>query len=104
MNIVKSLYAFLFVIAALPASALEVGTSSFKFLSDLAIAGYEPFAVNATAKASFGMKRGENMYLCFIADTDRNANIRKNVLYLALGDNNASREQPNIPVVCVLAQ
>lgn len=93
-------------IASFPlgASALDVGESDFVWVSDLAIAGFQPFAVSSSAKASFGMKRDTDMYLCFLADNQENQEARRDVLIASLQDNNASRTMPNIPVACILAQ
>ena len=91
-------------IAALGASAApEVGRSDFVYVSDLAAAGYEPFAVSG-AGALFGMKSGADMYLCFSLDTEDAAAERREVLLQELAGTLAARALPNLPVVCILTQ
>jgi len=84
--------------------ALEVGESDFVWVSDLAIAGFKPFPVSGSGKASFGMMRDTDLYLCFLADNEKNQATRRDVLIASLGDEAASRTLPNIPVACILAQ
>ena len=93
-------------IAAMPfgAAALEVGENDFLWVSDLAIAGFKPFPVSGSGKASFGMMRDTEMYLCFLADNGKDQATRRDVLVSSLQDDNASRNLPNIPVACILAQ
>lgn len=93
-------------IASMPigAAALEVGESDFVWVSDLAIAGFKPFPVSSSGKASFGMMQDTDMYLCFLADNEKNQATRRDVLIASLQDDNASRTLPNIPVACILAQ
>ena len=86
------------------ASAQEIGRNDFSSVSDLALAGFEPFPVSSTAKASFGMKKGTDMFICFLADNEDLAAERREVISRAMQENEASRELPNIPVVCVLAE
>ena len=93
-------------LALLPtlASALPVGERDFMSASQLAQNGFEPFAVSSTARASFGMKKEADMYLCWLADTEENAAIRRRVIGSALDDNSLSRRVPNIAVACILTQ
>jgi hypothetical protein len=93
-------------LALLPtlASALPVGERDFMSASQLAQNGFEPFAVSSTARASFGMKKEADMYLCWLADTEENAAIRRRVIGSALYDNSLSRRVPNIAVACILTQ
>ncbi len=86
------------------AHAHKVGESNFAWVSDLAQEGFEPFAVSGTGKASFGMMKGTDMYLCFIADRKEHQAIRQKKLLANMKKDNSSRAVPNIPVACVLAQ
>ena len=85
-------------------SAVEGGRSDYVFSSDLAAQGFEPFAASGSGNASYGMKKGAEMYLCFIADTMTDAAERQEALVAELNGENPDREVPNIPVVCVLTQ
>lgn len=86
------------------ASALDVGESEFAWVSELADAGYQPFAVSGTDRASFGMMKDSDMYLCFLVDDDDRRTARRDVLIASMQDNSASRAMPNIPVACMLTQ
>ncbi len=44
------------------------------------------------------------MYLCWLADTEENAGIRRRVIGSALDDNSLSRRVPKIAVACILTQ
>ena len=85
-------------------NAQDITESEFRFVSDLASDGFEPFAASSTGKASFGMKRGNQIYLCFLADTPILSRNRSQVLTQALRDEEATRILPNIPVVCIRAE
>ncbi|WFE92095.1 hypothetical protein K1718_12235 [Roseibium porphyridii] len=105
MNSLKALFAIILILGSAKAvSSQEVGESEFVYVSDLASTGYEPFAVSSTASASFGMKKGATMYLCFLADNDARSLKRREVIRKTFEDENAPRILPSIPVVCVLAQ
>ncbi|SNR42581.1 hypothetical protein [Puniceibacterium sediminis] len=82
----------------------DIGRADYVFVSDLAARGFEPFATSAAGNASFGMKQGAEMYLCFLADTTALSGIRNVVLMAEVNGQNPDREVPNIPVVCVLTQ
>jgi len=104
----KTFLAFLVAasIATVPlaAQAHTVGESDFIWVSDLAHDGFKPFAVSSTSKASFGMMKGTDMYLCFLADHQEHQEVRRDVLIAGMKDDNSDRALPNIPVACVLAQ
>ncbi|WP_298818416.1 hypothetical protein [uncultured Roseibium sp.] len=105
MNSLKTLLAIILILGSAQAvSSQEAGESDFVYVSDLATAGYEPFAVSSTASASFGMKKGATMYLCFLADNDARSLKRREVIRKSFEEKDAPRTLPNIPVVCVLAQ
>ena len=87
-----------------PVSAVEVGQSHFAFVSDLAAEGYEPFASSSTGKASFGMKKGNVMYLCFSADAQTLQAERRETLLAYMQGRSTDRLVSNIVVVCVLIQ
>lgn len=86
------------------AAAQEAGKSQFYYVSDLVIDEFEPFAVSSSANVSFGMRKGSDMYLCFLADSQDLAAERRAIVARAIWDDEASREVPNITVVCVQAQ
>ena len=88
----------------IPASAMEVGRNDFAFASELAAEGFEPFPASSTARSLFGMKKGSDMHLCFIADTKPRQKERQETLLAYLGGSSAERDVPNIQVVCVLVQ
>ncbi len=87
----------------LSANAMDVGRSDYVFSSDLALQGFEPFAAT-TGNAVYGMKKGADMYLCFIADNGDFANERQAKLLAEIKGEALARDVPNIPVVCVLTQ
>ncbi|EIE51902.1 hypothetical protein AL036_07655 [Salipiger aestuarii] len=97
-----------FVLAALalaPVGALaEAGSADYAYVSALAAEGFEPFAVSQVGNASFGMRKGAEMYLCFIIDTNENQTRRQTVLLAELAGKAPDRAVPNIPLVCVLTQ
>lgn len=90
--------------SGLIAAAQDVGEADFVRVSELADYGYEPFAVSSVSSASFGMKNGASLYLCFLADNDDRSAIRRGVLLRSFQDPNASRTVPNIAVICVAAE
>ena len=89
---------------AFPAGAEEVGRGEFASVSELAAEGFEPFPASGVARALFGMKKGSDMYLCFIADTKPLQNERQETLLAWLDGSSTVRDMPNIRVVCVLVQ
>lgn len=91
-------------LCAAPALASEAGKSDFVYVSDLAAQGFEPFATSSTGGATFGMQKGTDLYLCFIADNMTDSAIRQQALVAELNGENPDRTVPNIPVACVLTQ
>ena len=88
-------------VLAFPVSALEVGRSDFAFVSELAAEGYEPFPASSVSRALFGMRKGDDMFLCFIADTKPRQTERQETLLAYLDGTSAERDLPNIQVACV---
>ncbi len=87
------------------AQALDVGEDDFKWASELADAGFQPFPTSSAGNASFGMMKDQAMYLCFLADNSENQATRRDQLIANMQDSEASsRTVPNIPVACVLIQ
>lgn len=93
-----------FITLSSTANALDVGENDFAWASELAEAGFKPFAVSSTAKASFGMMREMEMYMCFLADNKEDQAVRREKLLANMQDAEASRTLPNIPLACVLVQ
>ncbi len=92
---------------ALPGPVLAqalVGESNYVHLSDLANAGFEPFATSGQNGASFGMKKGSDMYFCFSADREEFAAVRREKLSAEVRDESPDRKVPNIFVACVAMQ
>ena len=89
---------------AAPAAAVELGRGDFASVSELAAEGFEPFPASGAARALFGMKKGSDMYLCFIADTKPLQKKRQETLLAWLDGSSTERELPNIRVLCVLIQ
>ena len=89
---------------AFPVSAVEVDRSEFAFVSELAADGFEPFPASRTANVLFGMKKGGDMYLCFIADTKPRQMERQETLLAYLDGSSTERDLPNIQVACVRIQ
>ena len=89
---------------AVPAAAVELGRGDFASVSELAAEGFEPFPASGVARALFGMKKGSDMYLCFIADTKPLQKKRQEALLAWLDGSSTERELPNIRVLCVLIQ
>jgi hypothetical protein len=85
-------------------SALEVGESDFRFASDLSSEGFTPFATSGAGNTIFGMQRGTDQHLCFIADQSDDQAQRQRVLLAELAGEEPDRTVPNIPVVCILTQ
>lgn len=107
MNSVLCRFAAASVLGALfmfPASAMEVGRGDFAFVSELVAKGFEPFPASSVANSIFGMKKGSDMYLCFIADTKPRQKERQETLLAYLGRSSSERDLPNIQVACVLIQ
>lgn len=88
----------------LPTSAMEMRRSDFAFVSELVAKGFEPFPASSVANSIFGMKKGSDMYLCFIADTKPRQKERQETLLAYLGGGSTERDLPNIQVACVLIQ
>ena len=89
---------------AFPAAAVEVGRGEFATVSELTAEGFEPFPASGAARALFGMKKGNDMYLCFIADTKPLQKERQETLLAWLDGRSTERDLPNIRVLCVLVQ
>lgn len=81
-----------------------VGESDYAHVSDLANAGFEPFATSGQTGASFGMKKGSNMYFCFSADREEFAAVRREKLSAEMRDEAPDRKVPNIFVACIAMQ
>lgn len=94
----------LVALLAFPAIAMEVGRSEFIFASELATEGYEFFDVNPIGKTLFGMKKGNEAYLCFLADSTSLQAERQEALLAYIRGESTERDVPNIPVICVLVQ
>ena len=62
------------------ASALEANRGEFAYVSELAAEGFEPFGTSGVGKTVFGMKKGSEIFLCFLADTLASAAERQTVL------------------------
>lgn len=92
------------MLAPVAGQAIEVGESEFRFVSDLAQAGFAPFGTSASGNASFGMTDGADLYLCFIADNLTAQAERQQVLIAEIAGEEPDRSLPNIPVVCILTQ
>ena len=88
-------------LAVLPASAFEVGRADFAYVSELAAKGFEPFAASGVGKAIFGMKKGGDMHLCFLADSKTLQAERREKLLAHIQGSSTNRDMPNIPVVCI---
>ncbi len=87
-----------------PASATEIGVSEFVYSSDLLAQGFEPIAVSSTAGAVYGLRKGQELYLCVIADTDASGRQRTRVLKQVIDGSVEDRTLPNIPIACILTQ
>jgi hypothetical protein len=86
------------------AAALDVGTSNFKYSSDLVADGYVPFAASGAVGALYGLTKADMLYLCFLADTgDAQATSQATLLAEIRGEA-PDTAVPNIPVICVLTQ
>ena len=89
---------------ALAEAGFEVGRSDFAFSSELLEAGFKPFATSGVGSSIYGLGKGTQMYLCFIADQPKHQTERKNVIIAEISGDQPDRDLPNIPVVCVLTQ
>ena len=89
---------------ALPAGAMETGRSDLVFASELSTEGFEPFDVNPIGKTLFGMKKGSEAYLCFLADSASLQAERQESLLAYIRGESTERDVPNIPVICVLVR
>ena len=89
---------------AFPVSAMEVGRKDFAFVSELTAERFEPFPASGAARALFGMKKGSDMYPCFIADTKPLRKERQETLLAYLDGSSTERDLPNIRVACVRVQ
>ena len=85
-------------------SALEVGTSEYRFASELSADGFAPFGTGGSGNTLFGMSNGSDIYLCFLLDTPADQGKRQTALLAELDGSAADRAIPNIPVVCVMTQ
>lgn len=85
-------------------AAQQVGEGDFAHVSELSELGYTPFAVSGNGSAAFGMRREQELFLCFFADNAELAAVRRKVIGAVFKDPNASRRLPNVPVVCVQAE
>ena len=90
------------LLAFTPVAAMETGRGDFAFVSELAADGFEPFAASGVAKSLFGMKKGDDMFLCFLADSKTLQVQRQDVLLAYIQGRSKERTVPDIPVVCVL--
>ena len=88
-------------LAFAPAAATEAGRADFAFVSELSADGFEPFAASGVAKSLLGMKKGDDMFLCFLADSKTMQAERQEVLLGYLQGGSTEREVPDIQVVCV---
>ena len=92
------------VCGATAATAFEVGTAEYRFLSDLAADGYTPLGAGASGNVLLGMMKGTDIYLCFLYDTPESQEARVNVMLDELDGKDVDRTVPKIPVVCVMTQ
>lgn len=90
------------LLAFTPVAAMEAGRGDFAFVSELAADGFEPFAASGVAKSLFGMKKGDDMFLCFLADSKTLQVQRQETLLAYIQGRSKERAVPDIPVVCVL--
>lgn len=97
------LLAALVATASPVAQALEVGESEFAWMSELARDGFKPIAVSNAANASFGMMRGTELYVCFLADTKEHQERWQAAILANIKDDDAGRTVPDVPFVCILA-
>lgn len=96
--------ALIVALAAAPAAAISPGQSDFVFSSDLMAGGAVPFAVSSTGNALYGLRRGSDLFLCFLADTSDAQASRQQALLDAIMNGADPVPVPNIPVICVLTQ
>ncbi|RVT83948.1 hypothetical protein DXV76_09550 [Rhodobacteraceae bacterium CCMM004] len=74
----------------------------YVWVSDLARMGYAPFGTSGVWGASFGMIRGDEMYLCYAADDPTAAEARGRAIWDELeGGGMGNRMVPSIPMACV---
>ncbi len=75
--------------------------SNAKTLKELFNQGYTTIPTSGAAKEIFGMQRGKEVYLCFLADTEELQKERQKILLDYIDDSEKTREVPNIPLICV---
>jgi hypothetical protein len=100
----SALLALAFMSAPLAAFALDVGSSGFRWSSDLMNEGFRPIASSGVVNDIYGMSRGTDIYLCFVADTAEHQTFRQGILRAELANGNPAPAMPNIPVACILTQ
>jgi hypothetical protein len=60
-----------------------------------------PFPTSGVGNAIYGLRMGEDLFLCFIADTPTAQSARQSTLVGAIGGEAVDPAVPNIPVLCV---
>ena len=84
------------------AKNFAVGVSDYRWLSELVVAGFDPFPSSGRAGELFGMKNSSDFYLCFSVDNDASAEKRWGQMAAEVDGGPAQRKVLNIPVACVL--
>lgn len=84
--------------------AVEVGVNDFIYSADLMRDGATPFPVTGAANAIYGLQKGTDLYLCFVADDAERQQVRQTILLAELNGEGNTRRLPNIPVICVMTQ
>lgn len=85
------------------AAALEANRGEFAYVSELAAEGFEPFGTSGVGKTVFGMKKGGEIFLCFLADTLDFAAERQATLQAFMQGTSTERDMPTLPVICTPA-
>ncbi len=100
----RRLAALLAVLMPVAASALDVGSSDFRYSSDLVADGFTPFAASGSVGALYGLTNADMLYLCFLADSGDAQAERQTTLLAEIRGDAPDKAVPNIPVICVLTQ
>ena len=83
---------------------LQVGQSDFIYSSELMSQGFEPFSTSGVGQSLYGLRRGNALYLCFLADQPDFQETRQQTIMAQISGEAEARTVPNVPVVCVLTQ
>ena len=82
--------------------AFGIGFADYRWLSDLTSEGFVAFPSSGATGDIFGMVKAADHYLCYVADNDIAAQLRRDQMRSEVNGGPSDRKVQSIPVACVL--